>query len=76
MHHANLDRVWWSWQKKDLAKRLRDVSGPIVIQDWSNAQGGNVTLEFLLSLGYNNWDKTIEDVMDIGPLCYSYDELY
>lgn len=76
LHHANLDRVWWSWQKRDLEKRLRDVSGPVVILDWVNAQGGNVTMEFPLSLGFNNWDAVIEDMMDIRPLCYNYDKLY
>jgi tyrosinase len=76
MHHANLDRVWWSWQKRDLKKRLKDVSGPVVIQDFGNAQAGNVTLEFGLSLGYNGWDARVAEMMDIGPLCYKYDELY
>lgn len=75
LHHANLDRVWWSWQARDLGKRLRDISGPMVLQDWDNAQGGNVTLDFPLSLGYNGWDAKISDVMDIDDLCYSYDEL-
>ena len=76
LHHANLDRVWWSWQAKDLKKRLRDVSGPMFLQDWGNAQGGNVTLAFPLSLGYNNWDATIANMMDIRSLCYAYDKLY
>ncbi|KAI4678830.1 hypothetical protein J4E81_010558 [Alternaria sp. BMP 2799] len=76
LHHANIDRVWWSWQARDLRNRLRDISGPMVLQDWDNAQGGNVTLDFPLSLGYNGWDAKISDVMDIDDLCYSYDELY
>ncbi|KAH6875060.1 hypothetical protein BKA58DRAFT_437055 [Alternaria rosae] len=76
LHHANLDRVWWSWQTKDLETRLRDMSGPVMLRDWDNTQGGNVTLDFPLSLGYNGWDAKISDVMDIRDLCYSYDELY
>ncbi|KAI4611632.1 uncharacterized protein J4E87_010482 [Alternaria ethzedia] len=76
LHHANLDRVWWSWQARDLGNRLRDISGPMVLQDWDNAQGGNVTLDFPLSLGYNGWVAKISDVMNIGDLCYSYDKLY
>jgi tyrosinase len=76
MHHANLDRVWWSWQQKVSAKRLRDVSGPLNLQDYGNARGGNVTLDFPLSLGYNGWDATVVDMMDIAPLCYTYDRLY
>lgn len=78
MHHANLDRLWWSWQKKDLAARLKDISGPINILDYDNVIGGNVTLAFPLSLGVNAMNVTIRDVMDIqGPtLCYDYDALY
>lgn len=78
MHHANIDRVWWSWQKKDLKNRLKDISGPIFIQDFNNEQGGNTTLDYPLSLGFNAQDITVSDTMDIkgGVLCYDYDEIY
>jgi tyrosinase len=76
MHHANLDRVWWSWQKKDLSKRLKDISGPQLIMDYANAMGSNATLDFPMTLGFNNWDATVADMMDIGDLCYTYDNLY
>lgn len=26
-HHANLDRLWWEWQKLDLPARLSDMTG-------------------------------------------------
>jgi len=75
LHHANLDRVWWSWQKKDLARRLVDISGPIAMMDY---QGANVTLNFPLSVGINAAEVTIGDVMDIrgSALCYDYDKVY
>ncbi|PPQ86638.1 hypothetical protein CVT25_006822 [Psilocybe cyanescens] len=78
LHHANLDRVWWSWQKKDLSRRLVDISGPIEIMDYDNVKAGNVTLSFPLHLGVNAPNVTIEDVMDIrgGALCYEYDRVY
>ncbi len=82
LHHANLDRVWWSWQKLNLKTRLTDISGPIYLMDYANAQGGNVTLEFPLSLGVSAADVTVGDVMDItgcgknGVLCYEYDKVY
>jgi tyrosinase len=78
MHHTNLDRVWWSWQKKNLPARLADISGPINILDYDNVIGGNVTLAFPLTLGYNAADVTIGDVMDIrgDTLCYTYDHVY
>lgn len=78
LHHANLDRVWWSWQKNNLAKRLTDISGPIFILDYNNVQGGNVTLAFPLSVGVNAPNVTVGDVMDIRNtlLCYAYDQVY
>ncbi|KAG0134204.1 hypothetical protein HOY82DRAFT_577371 [Tuber indicum] len=27
LHHTFLDRVWWQWQEKDLANRVRDIAG-------------------------------------------------
>lgn len=78
MHHANLDRVWWSWQSKNLSARLVDISGPINLLDYTNTLGGNVTLDFPLSVGVNAKNVTIRDVMDIrgDVLCYEYDRLY
>lgn len=78
LHHANLDRLWWSWQKQDLARRLTDISGPINHLDYDNTLGGNVTLSFGFGIGVNAPDVTIGDVMDIGAgvLCYDYDKLY
>lgn len=50
MHQANLDRVW---QNKNLEARLVDISRPINILDYSNALGGNVTLDFPISVVVN-----------------------
>ncbi|KAK8003248.1 hypothetical protein PG989_002967 [Apiospora arundinis] len=27
MHHTNLDRLWWEWQRRDLGARLTDMGG-------------------------------------------------
>ncbi|KAK1757917.1 putative tyrosinase [Echria macrotheca] len=86
LHHANLDRVWWSWQKMDLKKRLTDISGPIELMDYGNEKTGNVTLAFPVSMGGPTTaaDVTVGDLMDIkacgkggkGVLCYDYDRVY
>lgn len=82
VHHANLDRVWWSWQSYDLESRLQDISGPIFLMDYDNVQGGNVTLDFEMTVGVSGPNVTVGDVMDIssgsgnGALCYTYDDLY
>ncbi|KAL2289210.1 hypothetical protein FJTKL_02238 [Diaporthe vaccinii] len=82
LHHASLDRVWWSWQTYDLENRLRDISGPIFLMDYDNVQGGNVTLDFEMTVGVSAPNVTVGDVMDIssgagdGIVCYTYDDLY
>lgn len=82
LHHANLDRLWWSWQKLNPSVRLTDISGPLFLMDYENVKGGNVTLATALSVGVSAPDVTVGDVMDIagcgtdGVLCYEYDTLY
>ncbi|VUC27282.1 unnamed protein product [Clonostachys rosea] len=78
-HHANLDRAWWSWQKRNLRKRLTDVSGPLVNFDWTNQLGGNITLDHTITVFETvKVQAKVRDVMHIqqGPLCYEYDQLY
>lgn len=82
LHHANLDRLWWSWQKLNLSERLTDISGPIHLMDYGNTAGGNTTLDFPLSVGVSAADTSVGDVMKInacgagGVLCYEYDKVY
>lgn len=82
VHHANLDRIWWSWQSYDLPARLKDISGPIYLMDYDNLQGGNVTLDFPMTLGISSPNVTVGEVMDVagggggGTVCYIYDRLY
>ncbi|KAL7271294.1 hypothetical protein RUND412_005961 [Rhizina undulata] len=75
LHHANLDRIWWNWQKQDLKKRLRDVSGPIVAFDYNNTLAGNVTLAYKINLGGLGGDVTLGQLMNVKGdfLCYDYD---
>ena len=40
LHHANLDRLWWSWQKSNLGARLTDISGPVFIMDYGSGVAG------------------------------------
>lgn len=83
LHHANLDRVWWSWQKLNLKDRLTDISGPIFLMDYANEKGGNVTLDYPMTFGVGAPNVTVADVMNIagcggkhGALCYEYDKVY
>lgn len=79
LHHANLDRVYWQWQSKNLPARLHDVSGSVELL--GPITGPNVTLAFPIELGPLAPQVTIRDLMDIkglrsrtGVLCYDYAE--
>ncbi|KAH0609722.1 uncharacterized protein H6S33_012268 [Morchella sextelata] len=77
LHHTNMDRLWWEWQKKDLPARLYDISNPIYPFDfpYGNATSrGNVTLEFEMPFREISKTVTIGDTMDImgETLCYDY----
>ena len=71
MHHAAIDRAWWTWQSQDLPARLKDVSGRTDMDDISNV---GTTLATTLGVGQLAPEVTIADVMDIrdGFLCYEY----
>lgn len=73
-HHANLDRLFWDWQKISLPARLKDVSGPIYMFDYANAVGGNITLDFEINLGPLGKTKKLKELMDIRQkdICYTY----
>lgn len=79
LHHANMDRLWWSWQTRDLSKRLKDISGPLIANDWANEKGRNVTLDDTVHVGTTwNVTRSIRDLMDIRrpKLGYVYENLY
>ena len=78
MHHTNIDRLWWSWQEQNLPERYKDISGPIVPFDYDNKKAGNVTLDFMIDLGFNGEPKPVSEFMDIqgGSLCYDCECLF
>ncbi|EJT75052.1 hypothetical protein GGTG_08890 [Gaeumannomyces tritici R3-111a-1] len=78
LHHANVDRMWWSWQYRDLPERLMDISGPLVSLDWTNKLGGNITLEHENALVTLGQGTSVASTMDIrgGFLCYDYEGIY
>ncbi|KAJ3040208.1 hypothetical protein HDV00_011305 [Rhizophlyctis rosea] len=78
MHHTNLDRVWWKWQKADRSgKRYREYAGPIVAFDYQNTVKGNVTAEYVTGLDELGKGVQLKQLMDTkgGFLCYDYEEL-
>ncbi|KAF8954698.1 tyrosinase [Flammula alnicola] len=69
LHHANLDRIWWNWQRM-LPSRLYEISGRSTLVPPLH----NVTLDFTLHMGSLGSTVPIGEVMDIHsePNCYTY----
>ncbi|KAL4936144.1 hypothetical protein BDV06DRAFT_233681 [Aspergillus oleicola] len=70
LHHAQVDRLWWSWQSVS-AHRRNEYNGPARYNDDIGARVDDV-LEFG-NFGENT--VVVRDVMDAekGTLCYRYD---
>ncbi|KAF9530165.1 hypothetical protein CPB83DRAFT_851093 [Crepidotus variabilis] len=79
LHHANLDRIWWTWQTIDLKTRLFDVSMSNHQTHRRQERPGKSqeALEYMLDYGQLSQlplFRTIREVMDVrgAPLCYAY----
>ncbi|KAM0808956.1 putative Tyrosinase copper-binding domain-containing protein [Seiridium cardinale] len=79
LHHANLDRLWYSWQKQDWQKRKLDIAGPDTqfaypFNFFGDIPYNNVTLNFTMDFGPLMQNRKISEVMDpqAGALCYTY----
>ncbi|KAH8728712.1 hypothetical protein GQ44DRAFT_675214 [Phaeosphaeriaceae sp. PMI808] len=71
-HHAQIDRVWWTWQNLDPSKRTNAIYGTIFI---ANATAPESKLSDIMTLGYAYpGNITIGDAMSTmgGPFCYTY----
>ncbi|KAJ3020112.1 hypothetical protein HKX48_001305 [Thoreauomyces humboldtii] len=84
LHHANVDRIWAEWQKRDPARRYLEVGGtdvPFAYPFTPNRTGTPVTLRYPLNLAgdapYHALAKPIvvRDVMRLRTslLCYDYE---
>jgi tyrosinase len=81
LHHANMDRLWWIWQRREWSTRGGDISGPVeqfgAPFDFKVRKiSASVTLDFQMEARpLASRGMRIGDVMDIsrGALCYVYD---
>lgn len=74
LYHANIDRIWWTWQNQDPANRMFAVGGPRA--NFGQPADGNTELSDTLHLGtYNLFDRNISSVMSTVEqgLCYVYE---
>jgi tyrosinase len=73
LHHAMIDRTYWSWQNLDLAKRQYALAGTITLNNMPPSR--NATLSDPIDLGYVGVPvKTIGELSNTlgGPFCYIY----
>ncbi|KAF5325995.1 hypothetical protein D9611_000744 [Ephemerocybe angulata] len=70
LHHAGLDRVWWTWQHANPKKRLQEIGG----RSSPNPPYGVVTLDYPLEFAGFAPTVPIRDAIDVGyePYCYAY----
>ncbi|KAF9038245.1 tyrosinase [Panaeolus papilionaceus] len=69
LHHANLDRIWRTWQLST-PSRLFEITGRSTV----DPPYTNVTLDFILDVKTLGPAIAIRDIMDIqsSPGCYTY----
>ncbi|KAL3435233.1 hypothetical protein BDV09DRAFT_204205 [Aspergillus tetrazonus] len=72
LHHAAIDRVFWTWQNLDPAKRTFVVYGPTLLP--GRGPSPNATLDDVQYFDVLAEDKTIRELLDTtaGPFCYVY----
>lgn len=71
-HHAQIDRIWWTWQNLNPSERTNAIYGTIIISD-DTAPATKLT--DLMALGYAYpGNISIADTMSTmgGPFCYTY----
>jgi tyrosinase len=81
MHHANVDRIWWEWQSRDLERRVREMTGPLRPRtdifrgsNYTDFPQKNITMDWELDLGRLAPKVKTREIMHIqrGILNYRY----
>ena len=69
LHHAQVGRLWWTWQRENLQERLYEYNGP----SWHNS-AVEATLSDRLEMHEVAPEIQVHEIMDTeaGPLCYRY----
>lgn len=69
LHHAQVDRLWYIWQKADPEKRMMAYAGGNGVPG-----GGAATLDDILPMAGLANDRVVRDLMSTveGGFCYKY----
>ena len=75
LHHAMIDRVYWTWQNQDVGPRTfgnNSLSGTITLNN--SPPSRNTTKDDVIDLGVNAAPVRIADTFSTlgGPFCYIY----
>ncbi|KAF2843002.1 Di-copper centre-containing protein [Patellaria atrata CBS 101060] len=74
LHHAQIDRVWWTWQNLSPLARIKQIAGTITISN--SPPSRNATLSDTIDMGYvDPVVRTLDQVTNTmaGPFCYRYE---
>lgn len=74
LHHAAIDRVFWTWQNLAPRDRTFVVQGPTVLPGFGIPNTVNATLDDMQYFHVLAKDRTIRELLDTtgGPFCYVY----
>ncbi|KAH7120911.1 hypothetical protein B0J11DRAFT_438268 [Dendryphion nanum] len=73
LHHAMIDRVWWTWQNMDLKNRQYAIGATVTVNNQPPSR--NATLDDTFELGFVGVPTvSIRDTSNTlgGPFCYIY----
>ncbi|KAF2848580.1 Di-copper centre-containing protein [Plenodomus tracheiphilus IPT5] len=73
LHHAMIDRTYWTWQNQDITARQYALGGTITLNNLPPSR--NATLSDEIDFGFVGVPKqTIKDLSNTlaGPFCYVY----
>ncbi|KAK4446432.1 hypothetical protein QBC34DRAFT_450849 [Podospora aff. communis PSN243] len=72
LHHTQVDRLWWIWQKKDPNNRIKGNNAYNGVKQ--DGQGPPVSVNDVLPMMKLAPDAVVKDYLDIqgGTLCYTY----
>lgn len=73
LHHAMIDRTWWTWQNLDIKNRQYAIGATITVNNQPPSR--NATLDDTFDLGFVGVPTaSIRDTSNAigGPFCYVY----
>jgi len=73
LHHAAIDRTWWTWQNLEPEIRTWEVGMTVTMNDFPPGRKG--TLDDGIDLGINGGEWRVRDLVSSlgGPFCYVYE---